>query len=132
MKILVQKFGGTSLGSIERIKHAADTIRSALYEGYSVVAVASAMGDATDTLLALSEPFDARKSKREMDLLLSTGEQVSASLLAMALNSENIPASVFTGWQAGVITDETFGAACIKKFRQLICSSVSSRAESQW
>ncbi len=117
MRILVQKFGGTALENIERIKQATNTIRSGLNEGYAVVVVASAMGDATDTLLELSKPFDARKSKREMDLLLSTGEQISASLLAMALNSNNILASVFAGWQAGVITDETFGAACIKRIQ---------------
>ncbi len=117
MKILVQKFGGSALGNIHRIKEAAAIARRSVNEGYSVVAVASAMGDTTDDLLELSNAFDAKKSKREMDLLLSTGEQVAASLLAMALNCDNIPANAYTGWQAGIITDSAFGTAAIKRIQ---------------
>lgn len=73
------------------------------------------MGNTTDDLLQLTETFDTNKSKREIDLLLSSGEQISASLLAMALNANDVPATVFTGWQAGIITDETYGAAEIKR-----------------
>lgn len=114
MKIIVQKFGGSSLGSIQRIRDAAAIVQKSVDEGFSVVVVASAMGNSTDDLLLLSSSFDAKKSKREMDLLLSTGEQVSTSLLAMALNSIDVPATAFTGWQAGILTDNQYGSAEIK------------------
>lgn len=117
MKILVQKFGGTSLGSVERIESAAKLIQRASSAGYSVVAVASAMGDTTDELLSLTNGFDLRTARRELDMLLACGEQISSGLLGIALNSAGCRAKVFTGGQAGIITDDRFGSAGIKRVR---------------
>jgi len=105
MNILVQKFGGSSLANIERIQKAADKILTALTSGYSVVAVVSAMGDETDQLLKLAHKVSHSVVKREYDMLLSTGEQKSMALLAMALQAKNCDALSLTGWQAGIETN---------------------------
>lgn len=104
-KIIVQKFGGTSVGSPERIKAVADRIRSYVDNEYKVIVVVSAMGDTTDHLIDLAQKITAKPSAREMDMLLSTGEQVSISLLAMALHEIKIEAVSFTGSQVKMITD---------------------------
>jgi|AGTN01.1.fsa_nt_gi aspartate kinase len=117
MKILIQKFGGTALGSLERIRNAAQIVESACAQGYSVVVVASAMGHATDELLAMTSGFSTENSARELDMLLSTGEQVSASLLAMALNEQTQRATALCGAQAGILTDGVFGNGSIKQIK---------------
>ncbi len=86
MTLLVQKFGGTSLGSIERIQSVAKRIKASKEEGNDLVIVVSAMGHATDELTTLASNITSRPSKRELDMLLSTADQVSISLLAMQLN----------------------------------------------
>lgn len=113
MRILVQKFGGTSLQSLERMRAAADIVRGALAEDYRVVVVASAMGHSTDELLELTEGINTQSSLRELDMLLATGEQVSSSLLAMTLNTGDVPAIALTGAQAGIVTDQVHGSATI-------------------
>ncbi|MBP8082904.1 MAG: aspartate kinase [Spirochaetes bacterium] len=104
-KIIVQKFGGTSVGSPERIKAVADRIKSYVDNNYKVIVVVSAMGDTTDHLIDLAQQISAKPSAREMDMLLSTGEQVSISLLAMALHEVKVEAVSFTGSQVKMITD---------------------------
>ncbi len=113
MKIIVQKYGGTSVGTPERIKAVAERVRSYVKNGYSVVVVVSAMGKTTDSLIKLAGEISANPSGREMDMLLSTGEQVSIALLAMALHEIDIDAISYTGSQVGVVTDNNYSNARI-------------------
>jgi aspartate kinase len=114
LKIMVQKYGGTSVGTPDRIKAVAERIKSYVKKNYSVVVVVSAMGKTTDELISLSAQITANPSSREMDMLLSTGEQVSISLLAMALHELGIDAISYTGSQIRVITDGNFSRAKIE------------------
>lgn len=113
MRILVQKFGGSSVANPERIKRCAQRIVDGLRKGYSVVTVVSALGDTTDELITLSSQVTARPSRREMDVLLSTGEQISMALMAMAVEAAGHPAISLTGWQAGIRTDDVYSKARI-------------------
>ncbi|MFL2868771.1 MAG: aspartate kinase [Prochlorococcus marinus] len=117
MALLVQKFGGTSLGSIERIKAVAQRIKSSKEKGDDLVVVVSAMGHQTDELTRLASEITVDPPHREMDMLLSTGEQVSISLLTMALNELGTPAISLTGTQAGIITESAHGRARILEIR---------------
>jgi len=117
MSLLVQKFGGTSLGSIERIKAVAQKIKSSKEEGNDLVIVVSAMGHTTDELTHLVAGISINPPHREMDMLLATGEQVSISLLAMALNELGVQALSLTGTQAGIITESAHGRARILEIR---------------
>ena len=117
MALLVQKFGGTSLGSIERIKAVAQRIKSTKEKGDDLVVVVSAMGHQTDELTRLASEITVDPPHREMDMLLSTGEQVSISLLTMALNELGTPAISLTGTQAGIITESAHGRARILEIR---------------
>ncbi len=117
MTLLVQKFGGTSLGSIERIKSVAKRIKASKEEGNDLVIVVSAMGHSTDELTNLASNITGQPSRREMDMLLSTGEQVSISLLAMALHELGEQAISMTGNQAGIITESAHGRARILEIR---------------
>ena len=96
------KFGGTSVANPERIARAATLIIEEVEAGKQVAVVVSAMGKTTDDLLALAKEVNPNASRRELDMLLSTGEQVTASLLAMAISAKGINAHSYTGWQAGV------------------------------
>lgn len=113
-KILVQKFGGTSVGDPERIRRVAARIKSYHEKGYKLVVVVSAMGHTTDELVDLAARISKNPPKREMDMLLSTGEQVSVALLAMALHEVNVPARSFTGGQVNIITDANHSNARIE------------------
>lgn len=113
MGLVVQKFGGTSVGSAERIKHVAERVIEEKNRGNDVVVVVSAMGKTTDSLVKLAGEITDKPSKREMDVLLTTGEQITISLLAMALNEKNVEAISFTGWQAGMETEAVHGNARI-------------------
>jgi len=113
MKLIVQKYGGTSVGSPERIKAVAERISGYVDNGYSVVVVVSAMGKTTDQLVDMAGQITGNPSKREMDMLLSTGEQVSISLLAMALHEIGVDAISYTGSQVKVVTDGNFSNARI-------------------
>lgn len=114
LKIMVQKYGGTSVGTPERIKAVAERIKSYVRNGYSVVVVVSAMGKTTDELISLASQLTRNPSGREMDMLLSTGEQVSISLLAMALHEIGIDAVSYTGSQIKMMTDGNFSKAKIE------------------
>jgi aspartate kinase len=113
MSLIVKKFGGTSVGSAERIKHVADLLIKAKEEGHQCVVVVSAMGDTTDDLIDLAKQITSNASAREMDMLLTTGEQVSVALLSMALQAKGCDAVSFTGWQAGVQTESVHSRARI-------------------
>jgi len=104
MALIVQKYGGTSVGSIDRIKNVANRIKAERDQGHQVVAVISAMGGVTDKLIALAKQISTDPSERELDVLLSSGEQQSIALLSMALNEIGVPAVSATGRQAGILT----------------------------
>ena len=115
MSLIVQKFGGTSVKDAERIRNVADIVTSTYKEGNDVVVVVSAQGDTTDDLIAKGEEINPRASKRGMDMLLSAGEQISASLLAMAIEGMGYPVVSLLGWQAGFDTTTDYSNARIKK-----------------
>ena len=113
MSLIVCKFGGTSVASPERIRNVAKRLVARRQEGHQVVAVVSAMGKTTDELVGLAAAVNANPPTREMDRLLSTGEQVSMSLLAMAIEARGYRSMSFTGRQAGIVTDNTHNKAKI-------------------
>ncbi len=113
MKITVKKFGGTSVGTIERIKHVAQLIASDHEQMPYTVVVVSAMGKTTDELLDLAYQISDRPSEREMDMLLTAGERISMSLLSLALHKHGVESISFTGSQSGIITDTRHGNARI-------------------
>ncbi|MDP6626041.1 MAG: aspartate kinase, partial [Nitrospinota bacterium] len=115
MKLIVQKYGGTSVGSIERIKEVAKEIVESKKDGVDIVAVVSAMAGETDKLLEMAHEISSDPEKREMDMLLSSGERVSCSLLAMAIQELGHKAVSFTGRQVGILTDSSHTKARIKK-----------------
>ncbi len=117
MALYVMKFGGSSLGSAERIKLVAERIIEKKQAGHQCVVVVSAMGDTTDDLLDLSKELTDQAPAREMDMLLTTGEQVSMALMAMRLNHMGHDAVSFTGWQAGIVTDEHHSKARIERMK---------------
>ncbi len=114
MKTVVQKYGGTSVGSIERIQAVADRVSTLRATGAAVVTVVSAMSGETNRLIGLAKELAPQPTLREMDVLLSTGEQVSASLLAVALNHRGVRARSFLGHQIRIDTDSCFGRARIR------------------
>ena len=111
---VVQKYGGTSVGSVERLGNVARRVAARAAEGERMAVVVSAMGKATDELLALAREVNPSPPRRETDLLMATGEMVSSALLTMALVEMGCPAVALTGAQAGVFTDDTFGRARIR------------------
>lgn len=113
--LIVQKFGGSSVANVERIKNVAKRVVSYKKSGYNVVVVVSALGDTTDDLIKLANQINTQPSEREMDMLLSTGEQISVSLLAMAIHKLGFEAISFTGAQVGIITDASHTRARIIK-----------------
>ena len=115
MALIVQKFGGSSVKDAERINNVADIVTSTYKEGNDVVVVVSAQGDTTDDLIAKAAEINDKPSKREMDMLLSSGEQISASLLAMAIERMGYPVVSLLGWQAGFDTSSDYGNARIKR-----------------
>ena len=115
MALIVKKFGGSSVANAERVMNVARIITDEYKEGNDVVVVVSAQGDTTDDLIAKAQEINPKASKREMDMLLSSGEQISISLLAMAIESLGYPACSLLGWQAGFSTDSVYGSARIKK-----------------
>ena len=113
LALMVQKYGGSSLADADRVRNVAARIAKAVDEGNQVVAVVSAMGDATDALIGLAHQVSDRPDPRELDLLLSTGELVSCTLVAMALQSLGHKAISLSGAQAGIRTDTSYGKAKI-------------------
>jgi aspartate kinase len=114
-KLIVQKYGGTSVGSIERIKHIAGHIADTVRSGHQVVAVISAMGDQTDELLAMAHSISRQPPRRELDMLLTAGERISMALVSIALNDLGQKAVSLTGSQSGIITDTVHGNARISR-----------------
>ncbi|NGQ94412.1 aspartate kinase [Brevibacillus sp. SYP-B805] len=114
MGLIVQKYGGTSVGTIERIQRVADRVIQYKQAGHDMVVVVSAMGKSTDVLLEMAKEIAPQPSERELDMLLSTGEQVSIALLCMALQQKGYDAVSLTGWQAGITTEAVHGKARIK------------------
>ncbi len=115
MGLIVQKFGGSSVANTERLQNVARIIAETHRRGDQVLAVLSAQGDTTDELIEKAAEINPKASKREMDMLLSTGEQISCSLCAMALEGMGLPVVSLTGWQAGVQTNSSYSSARIKK-----------------
>ena len=115
MGLIVQKFGGTSVADADCIRRVAGIITDTYKKGNQVVAVLSAQGDTTDDLIAMAGQINPRASSREMDMLLSVGEQISVSLCAMAIEALGFPVVSLTGWQAGMITNTVSGNARIKR-----------------
>ena len=111
--LIVQKFSGSSVANAERVRHVAGIIADTYAEGHDVVVVLSAQGDTTDELIEKAREINPRPSKREMDVLLSTGEQQSVALMSMALEAIGLPVVSLTGWQIGMETNATYGAARI-------------------
>ncbi|MGI6549095.1 MAG: aspartate kinase [Syntrophomonadales bacterium] len=113
MGLVVQKFGGSSVATIEKIKNVAGRVMSERDQGNKVVVVVSAMGDLTDDLIHLADQTGKSHPEREMDMLLTTGEQQSAALLTMTLHNMGCPAISLTGWQCGILTDPVHARAKI-------------------
>lgn len=118
MALIVQKYGGTSVGNVERIKRVAQNIASFKEAGHDVIVTVSAPGDTTDELIEVAMQLNENPSHREMDMLLSTGEQISIALLAMALEAIDVPVISLTGAQLGIITDSEHMKARIKEIKQ--------------
>ncbi|SCC17233.1 MULTISPECIES: aspartate kinase [Snodgrassella] len=119
MALIVQKYGGTSVGTVERIKNVARRVAQAKANGDDVVVVVSAMSGETNRLVALAHEIQEKPSPREMDVVLSTGEQVTIGLLAMALHSIGVDAKSYTGWQVAIKTDCAHTKARIDKIDEI-------------
>lgn len=113
--LIVQKFGGTSVANPDRVFNVAGIITEKFKEGHDVIAVVSAQGDTTDELIEKAREINQNASRREMDMLLSAGEQISAALLAMAIEKLGYPVISLLGWQAGFNTNSAYGSARIKR-----------------
>ena len=114
MALIVQKYGGTSMGSVERIEHVAGKVAATRAQGRQVAVVVSAMSGETDRLLKLARSIDPRGSAREYDQIAATGEQVTIGLLALALGKRGVPARSYTGAQVAIRTDSAHGKARIQ------------------
>lgn len=117
MALYVQKYGGSSVADVNRLRRVAERVARARQAGHDVVVVVSAMGNTTNELLALARQVSTRPGRRELDMLISVGERVSMALLAMALNDLGVPARSFTGSQSGIITDESHANARVVEVR---------------
>ncbi len=117
MTVVVQKYGGSSVANVERIREVADRVARTRASGRDVVVVVSAMGDTTDELLALARRVTENPSRRELDMLLTAGERIAMALLALALNDQGVPAVSFTGSQSGIITSDAHTNARIVEVR---------------
>jgi aspartate kinase len=115
MALIVQKFGGSSVADAERVMNVASIVTDTYRKGNDVIVVVSAQGDTTDDLIEKAKEINEKASKREMDMLLSAGEQMSIALLAMAIEKLNCPVVSLLGWQAGMTTDSSYSKARIKK-----------------
>ena len=115
MALIVQKFGGSSVKDAEHLRNVADIVTGTYKNGNDVVVVVSAQGDTTDDLIDKAKEINRNPSKREMDQLLTAGEQISASLLAMTIEDLGYPVVSLLGWQAGFSTSTAYGSARIKR-----------------
>ncbi len=117
MNVVVQKFGGSSVADVEKVRKVAERVAAARRDGRRVCVVVSAMGKTTDELLALAKKVSPSPARRELDMLLTAGERISMALLAMALEDLGVPAVSFTGSQAGILTDDRHASARIVEVR---------------
>ncbi len=115
MALIVQKFGGSSVANADRVMNVARIVTDTYKDGNDVVVVVSAQGDTTDDLIEKAKEINPSASKREMDMLLASGEQISIALLAMAIEKLGYPVCSLLGWQAGFSTNSVYGSARIKK-----------------
>ena len=115
MSLIVQKFGGSSVRDAQRIKNVAGIIAETYLEGHDVIVVLSAQGDTTDDLIEKAQQINPKASRREMDMLLSTGEQISVALCAMALESMGLPCVSLAAWQVGIQSTGAHSEARIRK-----------------
>ncbi len=113
MSLIVQKFGGSSVADADKLRNVAGRVTDAYDEGNNVIVVVSAQGDTTDELIEKAKEVNDKPSRREMDVLLSSGEVISMALLAMTLEKMGYPVVSLTGWQAGINTDSHYGSARI-------------------
>jgi len=113
MALIVQKYGGTSVANVERIQNVANKVARFVDDGHEVVVVLSAMSGETNRLMAMANEIQDRPSRRELDVMLTTGEQVTIALLSMALQQKGYPAISYTGWQVPIRTDDSFTKARI-------------------
>ena len=117
MSIIVQKYGGSSVADLERIRGVAQRIAHTVGQGHRVVAVVSAMGNTTNELIALARQAAPNPDRRELDMLLSVGERITMALLAICLRDRGVPARSLTGSQSGIVTDEAHGDARVVEVR---------------
>src|SRR3989339_699198 len=117
MNIVVQKFGGSSVADTDKIKRIAEKIQTRVLQGNKLIVVVSAMGKTTDNLIKLAKEISAKPEPRELDMLLTTGEQISISLLAIALNQLNIKSKSLNAFQAEIMTTGDFNEARIKNIK---------------
>lgn len=130
MALIVHKYGGTSVGSPERIKNVAKRVAKARAEGHDIVVVVSAMSGETNRLVALAHEMQEHPDPRELDVVLATGEQVTIGLLAMALKDIGVDAKSYTGWQVALKTDTSHTKARIESIDDEKCAPTSPRAKS--
>ncbi|MDD6270610.1 MAG: aspartate kinase [Ruminococcus sp.] len=117
MGLIVQKFGGSSVANAERVMNVARIVTETYRQGNDVVVVVSAQGDTTDDLIAKAHEINEKPSKRELDMLMTSGEQISIALLSMAIEKLGCPAVSLLGWQAGFNTSSAYGSARIKSIK---------------
>lgn len=117
MGLIVQKFGGSSVANAERVMNVARIVTDTYRQGNDVVVVVSAQGDTTDNLIAKAHEINEKPSKRELDMLMTSGEQISIALLSMAIEKLGCPAVSLLGWQAGFNTSSSYGSARIKSIK---------------
>jgi aspartate kinase len=117
MSVIVQKYGGSSVADVAKLKRVAERVVKTRDLGHDVVVVVSAMGDTTDDLLAMAKKVSPNPQRRELDMLLSAGERISMALLSMALNARGVPAVSFTGSQSGIVTNDAHTNARIVEVR---------------
>ena len=129
MALIVQKFGGSSVANADRVRNVARIITETYKKGNSVVVVLSAQGDTTDDLIAKAQELNPNASKREMDMLLSTGEQISIALCAMALEAMGLPCVSLTAWQVGIQSTAVHSDARIKKIDYAVLITILSEQD---
>jgi aspartate kinase len=117
MRVVVQKYGGSSVSDVDKIRQVAERVAATRAEGYAVVVVVSAMGNTTNELIALAREVTANPDRRELDMLLSSGERMSMALLTFALHDLGVPARSLTGSQSGIVTDENHADARVVEVR---------------
>ena len=130
MPIIVQKYGGSSVATTERIQAVADRVVGAKEHGFDVLVAVSAMGDTTDELLAMAKQIAPIPEPRELDMLLTAGERIAMSLLSIAINARGCKAASYTGSQAGIITDTQHGRLASSRYARNASSSRSERGTS--